>query len=233
MTKISSEVHLFSAEGASLGEQIAGQLRYQIMRGTIKQGEILSENQLADDYGTSRAPVRDALKVLSSEGLIQLGRTGVTVLGMSLEDMKELYDVRFLIEGFALERLVQNYDQRMSRELERITDKMELSAKHGDAVEFSRYDIQFHAAIVELSQHRRIYHLWNNIQHVIFTALLIATIKRFEQNKNEIETVINNHRQIVIALDEGDLNAIKNMMQEHYSDTFLTVSNSVSSTKNE
>lgn len=58
--------------GMSLGEKIASELRLQIINGTIPTGEILSENRIAADFGTSRSPVREAMKSLSNEGLIRL-----------------------------------------------------------------------------------------------------------------------------------------------------------------
>lgn len=63
-------------QNASLGETIACELRLRIINGTIKTGETISENWVASEFGTSRSPVREALKTLSSEGLIRLERMG-------------------------------------------------------------------------------------------------------------------------------------------------------------
>jgi GntR family transcriptional regulator of gluconate operon len=117
-------------QGASLGETIACELRLQIINGTIKPNEVISENRIAADFGTSRSPVREALKTLSHEGLIRLERMGAVVLGLSLQDLDELYDVRYLIESFAQQPLSGGNHEPVLTNLKQIIDKMELTVKH-------------------------------------------------------------------------------------------------------
>ncbi|MDU5949027.1 MAG: GntR family transcriptional regulator, partial [Paenibacillus macerans] len=111
-------------KSGSLGESIAAELRLQMVSGAIKPGEILSENRIAADFGTSRSPVREALKTLSGEGLITLQRMGAVVRGLNLQDIEELYDVRYLIESFAWQRLAADPEKLLSQ-LDKIVDKME------------------------------------------------------------------------------------------------------------
>lgn len=98
-------VSFILASGSFPREAIACELRLRIISGTLRPGEILSENRIAADFDSSRSPVREALRTLSNEGLIRLERMGVVVIGLKIKDVEELYDVRFLIESFVQQRL--------------------------------------------------------------------------------------------------------------------------------
>lgn len=89
----------------STGEQIALDLRYKIISKQIKDGEKLSENTLAQMYKVSRSPVRDAVKILSNDKLIRLERMGAVIMALSENDIKELYDMRLMIESFSFEKI--------------------------------------------------------------------------------------------------------------------------------
>lgn len=168
-------------QNASLGETIACELRLRIINGTIKTGETISENWVASEFGTSRSPVREALKTLSSEGLIRLERMGAVVVGLDVTDVEELYDVRFLIESFAQQRLAQSDVTGLLGCLQRIVDKMELAMKHNDAVEFSYQDLSFHETIITAANHNRILHLWKSIRPIVMTVMLLTTDEIFRK----------------------------------------------------
>ncbi|ALS20783.1 MULTISPECIES: GntR family transcriptional regulator [Paenibacillus] len=214
-------------EGLPLGEKIANELRIQIIGGKLEKGSVLSENQIAADFGTSRGPVRDALKTLSNEGLIRLERMGVVILGLTPEDMQEIYDVRILIEGFIMERLSHDFNESRRNTLLHIIDKMELAAKHNDDVDFSRYDMEFHETMIRYCNHQRIFRLWNGIRPIIFAALLVATKNRFARAVEGVPQLIHQHRSIVDAISEGDQEHIRQAAKDHYTEAFKTVSQSL------
>ncbi|WP_127530408.1 GntR family transcriptional regulator [Paenibacillus kobensis] len=215
-------------QGASLGESIASELRLQIINGTIKQGEKLSENRIAADFSTSRSPVREALKALSNEGLIRLERMGAVVLGLSTQDLQELYDVRYLIESFAQQRLASGNHESLLANLKQLIDKMELAVKYNDYVEFSQLDFRFHESIIAEAQHTRILHLWKSIRHIVLTVMLITTDVVFSEGEKEQLRVIEKHRVIIKALETKDVNVIQNVTQEYFADSNITLHSSLS-----
>ncbi|MBP1931749.1 GntR family transcriptional regulator [Ammoniphilus resinae] len=210
-------------QGVSLGEKICFELRFQIIKGIIPIGTVLSENQIAADFGTSRSPVREAFRVLANEGLIRLERMGAAVLGLTTKDIEELYDVRYLLEGFAMQRIATHFDKSQIVLLEQLIEKMELTAKHEDYMEFSYYDIQFHDTIIKAAEHSRILHLWKSIRQILLTFLLVATEKRFTENKEEIQSLLNNHRILVEALRTGDPYRLQETLDNHSKDNWRTV----------
>lgn len=210
-------------KGNTLGEKIASELRLRIIDKRIEAGSVISENNVAEEFKTSRSPVREAFKTLSNEGLIRLERMGAVVIGLSKKDIEEIYDVRFLIESFVIDKLAQNDHQHVVNELNKTLDKMQLAAKHLDYVEFTLQDLYFHEHMIESAQHTRILHLWNNIRYVVFTVLLIATKKRFTERPDEIESLIEKHHLLIEAISSKDDEIINKALQENFTDTRSTV----------
>ncbi|MDP4096009.1 GntR family transcriptional regulator [Paenibacillus sp. P96] len=214
-------------QGASLGEKIACELRLQIIRGHYAPGTVLSENQIAADFGTSRSPVREAMKVLSGEGLIRLERMGAVVIGMTPADMEELFDVRMLIEHFVVKRLVRKDTVPIVATLERLTDKMEVAFKHWDTAEFSLQDFLFHEMLVLEAGHTRILHTWNGMRQLILTVMLAATEQRFSIKSSESLVTIAKHRTLAAALMDKNEELLTFLVDDHYKDTRNAVNDSV------
>ncbi|MEH7225512.1 GntR family transcriptional regulator [Bacillus sp. JJ1566] len=214
-------------KGTSLGEMISSELRLKIINKSITPGTVLSENSIAEEFGTSRSPVREALKTLSNEGLIRLERMGAVVLGLSRKDIEELYDVRYIIETFVIERLSKMEHQEIIKKLNKILDEMIIAAKYNHYIEFTIQDLKFHELMIEAANHKRMLHLWNNIRDIVFTALLVATKKRFLENSNEIDPLIEKHRFLIDSIVSKDLEFIKRVVHDHFEDTRETVTNTI------
>ncbi|SMF92775.1 GntR family transcriptional regulator, gluconate operon transcriptional repressor [Paenibacillus uliginis N3/975] len=210
-------------QGVSLGEAITSELRLQIISGAIKPGEVLSENRIASDFGTSRSPVREAMKTLSNEGLIRLERMGAVVIGLSLKDMEELYDVRFLIESFVQGRVFLNPHPDLIRSLEQIIDRMKLAAKHRDSVDFSYQDLAFHERIITEANHKRILHLWKSIRPIVMTVMLITTEQIFSGGESKISYVIQKHVKLVQEMNSLDPQRIQLAVQHYFDDSRTTL----------
>jgi len=215
-------------QGASLGEAIACELRLQIINGSVKPGEVISENRIAADFGTSRSPVREALKTLSNEGLIRLERMGAVVLGLSLQDIEELYDVRYMIESFAQQRLSGGNHESLLVNLKKLIDSMELAVKYNDRTEFAHLDFRFHEAIISEAKHNRILHLWRSIRHIVLTVILITTDEIFTEGEEKLNAVIDKHRVIIKGLESQDASLIQKVVQEYFADSHKTLHNSIS-----
>ncbi|THF79605.1 GntR family transcriptional regulator [Cohnella fermenti] len=209
--------------GASLGEAISCELRLGIVTGKLKPGEKLSENGIAADFGTSRSPVREALRTLSGEGLIRLERMGAVVVGLGAEEVRELYDVRCLIESFAQERLSRMDREPILARLERILDRMELAAKHKDIEEFALLDFTFHETIVEEANHSRIRQLWRSIRQLVLTVMLVTTEDVFGEGEARVAAVIGKHRALLDSLRSGDETEVREQVRTYFADSFATL----------
>src|SRR5437764_11130394 len=87
---------------AALGTQLVEQLRALVLSDELVPGTHLVEGRLAEDFGVSRGPVRDALRQLEVEGLVETRKRGVFVRGLSDDDLRELYSLRGALEGLAI-----------------------------------------------------------------------------------------------------------------------------------
>lgn len=213
-------------KNASLGDRIANELRLRILENEMKPGEVISENQIAGQYGTSRSPVRDALKALSLDGLIRLERMGAVVLGMSLKDIQELYDVREMIENFAQQRVSKKNVSVLVQKLQQNIDKMELAAKYNDHSEFAYYDMLFHETIIRHAEHKRILNLWTSTKPLIMAVILVTTEQVFSYGNDHVEWVINKHRTIVQAMQSKDCAVIEKSVNQYFDDSKHTLSES-------
>lgn len=213
--------------GSSKGEAIACELRLQIIHGTIQQGDILSENRIAAEFGASRSPVREAFKTLAGEGLISLQRMGASVNGMTLKDLHELYDVRYLIESFAWQRLAQQHPETHITKLQQIIDKMELAGKHNDAAEFALQDLAFHEVIITAANHTRILHLWRSIRQIVMAVMLITTESVLAQGEKRVNEVITKHSKLLEGFRSGDPIRISAEVEHYFVDSHLTLKQSI------
>lgn len=214
-------------KGSSLGESIASELRLQIISGFIKPDTVLSENRIAADFGASRSPVREALKTLSNEGLITLQRMGAVVNGLQVQDIEELYDVRYLIESFAWKRLASEDSAPLILQLRQIIDKMELAGKHRDVVEFAYQDLSFHEMIITAAHHTRIWHLWLSIRQIVMTVMLITTEQVLSQDDYKVNYVVNKHRKLLAGLESKDPHIIASNVEEYFEDSIQTLHTSI------
>jgi len=160
----------------SLGAQIANVLRQRIVRGELAPGERITEEALAEEFDVSRGPVRDALTQLSFEKLVRIQRPrGVFVVGLTRDDVDQLYSLRGALEQLALSRAVRVEDdarwQAMADAVQRMTD----AAEAGDHAAFVVADLDFHSQIYALADHPRLEGAWRQYLPT-FTALLDVTI---------------------------------------------------------
>jgi GntR family transcriptional regulator, gluconate operon transcriptional repressor len=212
-----------SSEGQTLGEKISNELRIKIISGENAPGTVLSENQVAKEYKTSRSPVRDAFKVLSNEGLIQLERMGAVVTGLDDNDLKELYEVRHLIEYFSLKKLINQDVDNLIKELHQMIDKMKLAAKYENVVEFAMLDFSFHELLIESMDHKRMLYLWNNIKNIVRTVLLLTMEKRFSERREEIDTIIEKHFSIIEVLQTKKIDKLEAILEDHFTDSHKSI----------
>lgn len=145
------------------------------------------------------------------------------MLGLSMKDVEELYDVRFLIESFVQQRLASADQERLIVKLNQIIDKMELAVKYRDVTDFAFQDLSFHEAIIAAAEHNRIMHLWTSIRQIVMTVMLITTEEIFSEGEDKLRTVIEKHRTIVRGLESKDANKIQQVVQAYFADSRRTL----------
>lgn len=135
----------------SLADQVFERLENDIIQGIYAKGEILTELRLAEQLGVSRTPIREALRRLEQERLIEDAGKGSKVLGITEDDLLDIMDIRQRIEGLASYYAALNITDPGREELSHIVDLQEFYLSKHDAEHLRRVDDQFHDAICRLS----------------------------------------------------------------------------------
>lgn len=210
---------------SSKGEEVANIMRFDIISGAIETGDVVSENMLSKKYNVSRSPIREALRLLQSEGLVSLERMGASINGLSKQDMEEINDMRLLIESFCMKKCADKPSASLTVFLNYSIEQMKISVAENNFIELAVQDIAFHEAIIKESNHLRMLHTWNGMKNIIMTALLLATEERSKLEKEQFDFLIKKHENIVSAIQSGSNQDIDETLETHFEDTRKTVIN--------
>lgn len=187
--------------GASLGAQVADILRHQIVRGDLKPGDRLTEEGLAEQFEVSRGPVRDAITQLSFEKLVEVHKPrGIHVVGLTDDDVEQLYSLRSALEQLALERAMRVTDEARWRGARDAVARMERAADDGDHAAFLAADLAFHAQIYALADHPRLEAAWRQYLPT-FETLLEVTVNHDE----DLHESSDAHKRLYAVMRAGDV----------------------------
>lgn len=158
----------------ALGEQLSNELRGRIVRGQIPGGTHLVEDSLAASYSVSRGPVRDALRTLLAEGLLESRRRGFHVRGFQQSDIDELYQIRGAAEQLAGRLAIERCDDSAWEQAQLHLDQMRRHAEAGDEHAFAVADLAFHTEFYRNSGSARLLSLWQQYEPIFATLLDIT-----------------------------------------------------------
>jgi DNA-binding GntR family transcriptional regulator len=186
--------------GESLGAQVARVLRQRIVRGDLAAGTRITEEALAEEFAVSRGPIRDALTQLSFENLVEVQRPrGVYIVGLTRDDVDQLYSLRGALEQLALSRAMRVDDAERWAAMAAAVDRMGRAADAGDHADFVTADLEFHSQIYALADHPRLEGAWSQYLPT-FAALLEVTINHDE----DLHESASDHARLMQVMREGD-----------------------------
>jgi DNA-binding GntR family transcriptional regulator len=197
----------------TLGDGVAGQLREEIISGSLRPGAMLAEIPTAERLGVSRVPVREALLVLERDGLLVFDERGrCRVRTLSARDLEEIYDTRLLLECESFRLAAMRHTAEQLSAMRRNIVRME---KARSIVRVTLLDIEFHELIIEAADHSRIAHLWAIMrgQIQIFTASLQRQLDEVADNVRE--TSVATHRECLEIIASRDAAAAAEAARKH------------------
>jgi DNA-binding GntR family transcriptional regulator len=203
----------------SLHSELVERLRDMVIEGTLAPGARINEVQLCQELGVSRTPLREAIKALSSEGLIELvsGR-GALVKKFSARDVQEMLAVLTALEIMAARLACRSASQAQVRKLRSLHDEMMRHYKRKSRLEYYKYNQTIHSYIVQLSGNNFLAAQHESIQ---------ARIKRIRFIGNENSTkwrgAAAEHEEIVAAFEARDEEALCAVIQRHLDHTWERV----------
>lgn len=194
-----------------LREIVYEELKLLILTGKISPGMRLMEEELAEDMGVSRTPIREAIRKLEKEGLITIEpRRGAYVSQISTKDMVEILEVRQNMEGLAAELAAQRMTDEDKEKLREIAKNYESAVAAGDMAEMIRCDTAFHHIIVEATQNRILIQMVEQLQEMVlrFRYIYYDNFKRAEQ-------MLTEHQAIYEAIADGDTEVARESANIH------------------
>jgi DNA-binding GntR family transcriptional regulator len=190
-------------KGHPLSESLFGELRKEILQGNLHTGSKLSEQQICDIYGLSRTPVREALRQLEQEGLIEsIPNRGAFVLGLSIQDIQDLYDMRKAFEILACEWAIQRITKVELEQLEESLEFMEFYTMRQEADKMLNINMKFHEQIYRASHNRMLTHTLSTYQFY-----LKQTKSNSAYLDGHLEEVLKEHQAIFEAFTKKDKTA--------------------------
>ena len=195
----------------ALYQEVAERLRQRIFAHELTPGDWIDEQKLAEQYGISRTPLREALKVLASEGLVELKpRRGCYVTEISRQDLDDIFPLMAMLEGRCAGDATRKAQAADIAALNDIHEHLESAARDGRIEAFFEANQEFHLRIQELAGNRWLVSVIQDLRKVLKMSRLhsLSLEGRLQQSLNE-------HRAIMAAFKAGDATKAEALMHDH------------------
>lgn len=198
--------------GTPIRERAYEHLKASILSGRYNPGERLTEEKLAKELGISRTPIREALYKLESEGLITpLETRGFVTAQDSKSEVAEIFEIRGVLEGYALRIICGRIDDARIAQLDEIVGRAEAAVASGNNDQLFECNTDFHDLLNELlSDRHRLYEMMVNLRQYVLRYR--RTTLRFPEGGRR---TVDGHRKILLALRLRDPDLCERVMREH------------------
>ena len=184
----------------TLREKILETIRDAILKGTMKPGERVSEPDLAERFGISRTPIREAFRQLESEGYLEVvPRKGAVVASLSERDIEEFYAIKIILEGFAARMAAEKLTAKEIERLEVINARLHKIAAEGDVKTFFRVHNEFHEVFIKAAGNDKLSEMINQLV-MRFKRLRLASLSQ----PGRMEVSIEDHSDMIQAFKDHD-----------------------------
>lgn len=195
----------------SLGSQIFNKIREDILSGNYAQGEELKEATLGKKLGVSRTPVREALRQLELEGLVEIiPNRGARVTGISEKDIADIYVIRSRLEGLAARWAAEHISGEEIAELEEVILLSEFHLKKSQKDQMVRLDGRFHEIMYRAAGSRMLEHVLTDFHYYVKMARFTSV-----KTKNRAEESVREHKAILEAVKNRDSALAEKLANEH------------------
>jgi DNA-binding GntR family transcriptional regulator len=198
----------------SVADQVAAILRQRILDGDLRPGTPLQEIPLSSSLGVSRNTMREAMRILSMEGLLKRSlHRGVAVSQLSLDDVQEIYYLRRMLEIPAV-LAAKRRDRTILDELEAALHGYERAVRHQDWVGAVGYDFQFHSSLLRFHRNKRLESFHQNLIRELRMGMVLV-----DRRHDNPDALIPVHRKLFQLLSDGKLKQCAAMLARHLDDS--------------
>ncbi len=207
------------AERRLLHETVVDQLRDLIVQGELTPESKLNERVLAEKLGTSRTPLREAIKFLASEGLVELlPNRGAVVAPLKPEKMKEVFVVLGALEALAGDLACRNATEADIAEIRALHYHMLAHHARGELAQYFRYNQQIHTRIIDCAGNATLAQSWRSLNAHVKRARYLANLSRERWDK-----AVKEHEEMIDALVKRDGARLQALLRDHLSNKLAMV----------
>ena len=204
-----------SGDKYSLRGKVYDRIREDILNGVYKEHEELKEATLGKMMEVSRTPVREALRQLELEGLVEIiPNKGARVTGITKKDIEDIYQIRYLLEGLSAKWATEHVTEELIDKMEETLYLTEFHAKKGNYLQVFELDSQFHELMYEASGSKMLNHILSDF-HMYVTRIRKTSLASGNRSKNSTEE----HRAILEAIKDRDANRAEECAHMHVKST--------------
>lgn len=179
----------------TLREKILETIREAILKGELKPGEKVAEPELADRFGISRTPIREAFRQLESEGyLTVIPRKGAVVTALSERAVEEFYAIKSILEGYAAQMAAENLAEKDLEKLEAINERLQNLADENDVKSFFRVHNEFHEVFIQAAGNEKLAEIIHQLM-LKFNRLRFASLSL----PGRMQISVQEHRKLIDA----------------------------------
>ena len=208
-----------STSHGSLGSKIFILLRDRILNESYKCGDKLNELTLAKELKISRTPIREALKQLELEGLVEsIPNKGVYVKGFSPRDIDDMFEIRLSLEGLAVSFAIDRMDEVHLAKIKEVFELLEFYTTKSDFDKVNDFNILFHESIYQATQSTYFEQILKDIHYYVS-----VTSRHSIARPERLESSLVEHRAILEAIIDGDKEEATERIQRHIRKTQMLV----------
>lgn len=206
----------------SLADQIFAELENNILTGVYKIGEVFTEMAFSEKLGVSRTPIREAIRRLEQERLVDFTTKGIVIMGISPKDISDMYEIRLRTEGLASHWAANNIPEEGKKELCEIVELQEFYISKKDVDNIKNMDSKFHEIV------------YNNCGSMVLSDMLHQLHKKLTKyrkasvsNNDRAFESVKEHREILDAILAGDGALAEKLTVEHVKNAKMNIEKTI------
>jgi DNA-binding GntR family transcriptional regulator len=201
----------------ALSNHIAEHIIEQIVTGELKPGEKLIELSYAEEFGISKAPVREAIYLLTMEGLVEkIPRKGAVVKGYTTSEIHDLLEIRIMLESLSMKRIAEcGVDSEIIKKMESLLAEMQEQKEIGV---YTQLNHSFHMCLIEMSQSEVIHNVYSRLKHPLQRIQNLSF-----SGEGNIKKSVAEHAIIVKLLKQGNVLDASRVLKKHNQDVIESI----------
>lgn len=206
---------LLPLESKTLVDQVVDAIVEATATGAFLPGDRIIEAELARELNVSRIPIREALRILESQGIVVNTRyRGMRLMDVSVDRLEKILKVRLALETLAAREVLEarKADPAVLAPLDHVVEELHKAADNADSYRVARLDTEFHRTLCKLSGNDVLLQLWEPLSRQLTIIFGLSTLQK------GLETIVEEHDNLLASLKAGDLRILEHVMKVHILD---------------